>query len=86
MSPAETAQPIEMPSGLRIRVSSRKHVLDGGGHLPMGVGSFEGREGRPTAKYRDTVVICAKTAQLMMTPFGLWAQTGPRNVSDDILP
>ena len=78
VSPAETAQPIEMPSGLRIRVSSRKHVLDGGGHPPMGVGSFEGREGRPTAKYRDTVVICAKTAQLTMTPFWVVGSDWPR--------
>ena len=30
VSPAKTAAPIEMPFGLRTRVSSRNHVLDGG--------------------------------------------------------
>jgi len=30
VSPAKTAEPIEMPSGLRIRVGPKKHVLDRG--------------------------------------------------------
>ena len=48
---AKTAQPIEMPFGLRTR--------DGPGtmhgvHIPHGKGNFEG-EGRPIVKYRDTL-------------------------------
>ena len=37
----------------------------------MGMGNFEGEEGRPIVKYRDTVVICAKTAEPIKMPFGL---------------
>ena len=45
----------------------------------MRSGNFEGGEGRPIVKYRDTELICAKMAELMVITFGLWAQTGPRN-------
>jgi len=34
VSPAQTAAPIEMPFGLRTRVSIGNHVLDGGPDLP----------------------------------------------------
>jgi len=30
-------------------------------------------------KYRDTAVMCAKTAEMIEMPFGLWARMGPRN-------
>jgi len=45
VSPAKTAEPIEMPFGLRILVGPRNHVLDRGQHPPMGRGNFEGRGG-----------------------------------------
>ena len=32
VSPAKTAEPIEMPFGLCTRVGPRNHVLDGGAH------------------------------------------------------
>ena len=32
VSPAKTAEPIEMPFGVWTRVGARKHVLDGGAH------------------------------------------------------
>jgi len=35
LSPAKTAEPIEMPFGLRTRVSRRNHVLDGSPDRPM---------------------------------------------------
>ena len=35
VSPAKTAAPIEMPFGLRTRVSPRNHVLDGGPDPPI---------------------------------------------------
>ena len=45
VSPAKTAEPIEMPSGLRTWLGPRDHVLDGG--------SVRGENGRPIVKYRD---------------------------------
>jgi len=35
-------------------------------------------KGRPIVKYRDAV-ICAKMAEPIDIPFGLWARMGPRN-------
>ena len=45
----------------------------------MGRGNFQCGKGRPIVKYRDTVAICAKTAELIEMPFGFWAWMGPRN-------
>ena len=53
VSPAKTAEPIEMPSGLRTWLGPRDHVLDGGSDLPMERGKFWGKNGRPIVKYRD---------------------------------
>jgi len=44
----------------------------------VGMSNFEG-EGRPIVKYRDTAVSCAKTAEPIEIPFGLWARMGPSN-------
>jgi len=52
MSPAKTAEPIEMPFGLWTRVGQRNHVLDGV-QIVMGRNNFEGR--RLIVKYRDAV-------------------------------
>jgi len=57
-------------------VGPGNHVLDGGPDPPMGRGKFLGENGRPIVKYRDTTVICAKTAEPIRMPFGLWAQMG----------
>ena len=53
MSPAKTAEPIEMSSGLRTWLGPRDHVLDGGSDPPTGRGKFWGVNGRPIVKYRD---------------------------------
>ena len=53
VSPAKTAEPIEMPFGLRTWLGPRDHVLDGGSDPPMGRGKFRGENGRPIVKYRD---------------------------------
>jgi len=53
VSPVKTAKPIEMPFGLRSRVCTGNHVLDGGPDLPMGRGNLRG--GRPIVMYRDTL-------------------------------
>ena len=41
--------------------------------------NFDGGKGRPIAKYRDTAVICAKTAEPIVMLFGLSARIRPRN-------
>jgi len=48
LSPAETAEPIEMPFGLRTRVGPGNHVLDGSPDLPMRRGNFQGERGVPS--------------------------------------
>ena len=45
----------------------------------MGRGNFEGGKGRPIVKCGDTAVVCAKTAEPIEMPFGLWARMGRRN-------
>ena len=52
------------------------HVLDGGPDPPMGRGKFLGENGRPIVK---STVVCAKTAEPIGMPFGLWARMGHRN-------
>ena len=58
-------------------MGQRNHVLDGGPDPSTGMGYFEGEQ-RPVVKYTDTAVSCAKTAQPIEMPFGLWAWMGPR--------
>ena len=55
VSPAKTAQAIEMLFGSRTRLQPRNHVLDGSADPQMGRGNFEGRRGRPIVKYRNTL-------------------------------
>jgi len=45
----------------------------------MGRGSFEGGEEFHCKVYGHSAVICAKTAEPIEMPFGLWAQMGSRN-------
>ena len=52
VSPAKTAEPIEMPFRLSTQVGPGNHLLDGGPDPPMGRGNFEGEKGRPIVKYR----------------------------------
>jgi len=44
----------------------------------MRSGSFEERNGRPIVKYRLSAISCAKTAEPIEMPFGMWTQVGPR--------
>jgi len=56
VSPAKTAEPIEMPFGLRTWLGPRDHVLDGGSDPTMGRCNFffgGGENRRPIVKYRD---------------------------------
>jgi len=59
----------------------RKHVLDGY-RSHMRKANFEGwGKGRLTEKYRDlhgpSIVICAKTAESIEMPFGIWTRLDP---------
>jgi len=79
VSPAKMAEPIEMQFELRTLVGPGNHVLDGGPDPP-----WEGailRRGRAShcKVYRQSAVICAKTAEPIEMPFGLRARMGQRN-------
>jgi len=52
VSPAKTAEPIEIPFGLWTRVRPRNHILDGGPD-PAWEGSILRGKERPIAKYRE---------------------------------
>jgi len=67
VSHAKTAEPIEMPFGLRTRVEPINNVLDGV-HIPPREG---GGRGGP--------FVCPKTAEPIDIPFGLRTEVGPRN-------
>jgi len=45
----------------------------------MGRGNFEGEAAADCKVLKHSLVICAKMAEMMVMPFGLWAETGPRN-------
>jgi len=68
-SPGKTAELIEVPFGLRTRVGSGNHTLDADPDPLLETGNFEGKR-RPIVK---SVVTCAKTAEPIVMPFGLWA-------------
>jgi len=50
VTPAKTAEPIQMLFGLRTWVVARNHVFDGGPDLPMRRAILRGK-GRPSVKY-----------------------------------
>ena len=77
MSCAQTAEPIEMPFGLRAQVGSGNHVLDGV-QIPLCEGAFFLSERTYLGMPDDTAVSCAKTAELIEMPFGLWTWVGRR--------
>ena len=54
VSPAKTAEPMEMSFGLRARVGPRNHVLDGV-QIPHGRDNFKKEKGRPVVKYSDSL-------------------------------
>jgi len=76
VSPAKTAEPIEMLFGLWIWVGPRNHVLDGGSH-PHGKGQFRGGR-RPIVKIGTLSRELCKTAKPIEMPFGVWDSGGPK--------
>jgi len=53
VSPAQTAEPIEIPFGLRARLDSSNDVLDEGADIPWEWAFF--RKGAPIVKYIDSL-------------------------------
>jgi len=53
VSPAKTAEPIEMPLGLKTRVGPGNHVLDGDPDPPAWKGTIFRAKGRHIVKYGD---------------------------------
>ena len=77
VSPAKTAQLIEVPYGLWTSVGPRNHVLDGGPDPPMQRGNFEGEVAAHCKVLRFCAVNWAETAEPIEMPFGCglrWAQ------------
>jgi len=76
VSPAKTAEPIEMLFGLWTHVGPRNHVVLDGGRDPHAKGQFCGVKGWPIVGPSD--VSCAKTAEPVKMPFGVWNRMGPK--------
>jgi len=80
VSCAKTAAPIETPFGLWTLVGPRKHVLDRGPDPqgpPCEGAIFRGKV-MPGHSRRHFAVSCAKMAELIEMPFGLWTRVGRR--------
>ena len=67
---------MEIPFGLWAGIGPKNHVLDGGPDPPW-EGAIFGARG-PIVKGHSAVT-CAKTAEPIEMPFGLWAWSGSGN-------
>jgi len=76
---AKTAELIEMPFGLRTRVDPRKSVLDGGPDPPWKEVILRSEGAAHYEVYGHSALSCAKMAELIEMPFGIWTPVGPRN-------
>ena len=65
-------------------MGSRNHVLDGGPDAPCEGTIFREKDGR-LGMPDDTAVSCAKMAETIEMPFGLWTWVGPRKQVECIL-
>jgi len=72
------AEPIEMPFGLRTRVRPRNYVLHGGQHPPWEGAILREEEVAHCNTWGHSAVICAKTAEPIDLPFGLWTRVDQR--------
>jgi len=74
-----------MPFGLWTRVGARKPCIRWGPDLPCERAVLR-RKGRDHCKvYGFSAVSCAKTAELIDMPFGVWTQVSPRKHVFDIV-
>ena len=79
VSHAKMAELIEMPFGLRTRVDPRNSVLDGGPDPPWKEVILRSEGAAHYEVYGHSALSCAKMAELIEMPFGIWTQVGPRN-------
>ena len=79
LSPAKTAEPIEVVFGLWSRVGPKNRVLDGV-QIPQRKGAIlRGEMAAHSNVQGYPAVICAKTAVLIEMQFGMRSQVGPGN-------
>ena len=64
--------------GLIIQVGLRNHVLDGVQTAPCKDAIFRAKD-MPRDARRHSAFSCAKMAELIEIPFGLWTRVGPWN-------
>ena len=76
VSPAKTAELIEMLFRLWALVGSRNHVLDVVQIAPCGGAIFRGKD-MPGHARQHSAVSCAKIAEPIDMPFRLWTSMGP---------
>ena len=81
VSPAKTAEPIEVSFGMCSQVGSRNHALDGV-QIPTGEGVSLREKWRPIVKYADSAVSCAKTAEPIEMQFGTLSRSGTMHYTD----
>ena len=76
MSPAKTAETTKLPFAFRTRVGPMNHVLHEV-QMPTWEGTIlRGKQANHSKQYRHSAVVCAKTAEPIEVPFGLWARMG----------
>ena len=79
MRPAKTAQPINMPFGLRTRVGQETMYWMGIQIAPWVEAILRGEGAAYCQVYGHSAVSCAKTAETIKMPFGIWTRVGQRN-------
>jgi len=76
VSRAKTAETIKLPFAFRTRVGPVNHVLHEV-QMPTWEGTIlRGKQANHCRQYRHSAVVCAKTAEPIEVPFGLWARMG----------
>ena len=75
LSPAKTAEPVEMPLGVLTRVGPRNHVLDG-----VNIGRIHSQPGGVTSqRFGHVGKLCKKTGEPIEMPIWEPTHVGPRN-------
>jgi len=78
MSPAKTAEPMEMLFGLRTRVGHKEACVRWDPYLPMCKINFEAKGASHCNVYGLSSVVCAKTAEPIEMSLWVWTQVSPR--------
>ena len=76
VSPAKTAEAIEILFALWTRAGPRNHVLDGGPDPPVRRAILKGKGAAHCKVQGPSAVSCVKTAEPIKMPFGVWTRVG----------